>query len=78
MTGFMATVAFVFLLVQSPSAMRHAFYETFLHFHIAAAAIALAGVWFHLKGRPQQLMTYGVIALWAFEVSFELYLPNLC
>jgi hypothetical protein len=49
--------------------MRHAFYETFLHLHIAAAAIALAGVWFHLKGRPQQLMTYGVIALWGFEVS---------
>jgi hypothetical protein len=68
MTGFIAVVAFTFLLISSPSAVRHAFYETFLHLHIAAAAIAVAGVWIHLKGMPQQYMMYGVVGLWAFEV----------
>jgi hypothetical protein len=70
--GFMAVVAFVWLLVASPSAIRHAFYDTFLHLHIAAAAIAVAGVWMHLKGRPQQLMLYGVVALWSFERTYRL------
>ncbi|KAF2745293.1 hypothetical protein M011DRAFT_495746 [Sporormia fimetaria CBS 119925] len=72
MTGFIATVAFVFLLLQSPSVMRHAFYETFLHFHIAAALLAVVGVWIHLKDRPQQLILYGVVAVWAFERAYRL------
>ena len=67
MTGFIATVAFVFLLIQSPSAIRHAFYEVFLHCHIIGAAVALGGLWIHLKERPQQLMLYGVVALWVME-----------
>ena len=71
MTGFIAVVAFTFLLIASPSAVRHAFYETFLHLHIAAAAIAVAGVWIHLKGMPQQYMMYGVVGLWVFEVSIR-------
>lgn len=71
MTGFIGTVAFVFLLIQSPSPVRHAFYEVFLHGHIVGAAIAVGGVWVHLDGRPQQLMMYGVVALWVFEVCIE-------
>lgn len=68
-----ATVAFTFLLIQSPSAVRHSFYEVFLHMHIIAAAIAVAGVWIHLNGRPQQLMMYGVVSLWVFEVSLNAF-----
>ena len=58
-----------FLLVQSPGAIRHAFYETFLHFHIAGAALAIGGVWLHLNNKDQQTMVYGVVALWATEVG---------
>ncbi|KAF2477030.1 uncharacterized protein BDR25DRAFT_321548 [Lindgomyces ingoldianus] len=72
MTGFIGTVCFVFLLIQSPSAVRHAWYETFLHFHFIAAATAVGAVWVHLKQRPQQYLLYGVVALWAFERTYRL------
>jgi predicted ferric reductase len=67
MTGFIGTVAFTFLLLQSPSPVRHSFYEVFLHGHIVGAALALGAVWVHLKERPQQFMLYGVVAIWAAE-----------
>jgi predicted ferric reductase len=47
--------------------VRHSFYEVFLHGHIIGAALALGAVFVHLKARPQQLMLYGVIAIWAIE-----------
>ncbi|KAF2712970.1 hypothetical protein K504DRAFT_368830 [Pleomassaria siparia CBS 279.74] len=72
LSGFIGTIAFVFLLIQSPGPIRHAFYDTFLHFHIAGAALAVAGVWVHLKGRPQQLMLYAVVGLWAGERAVRL------
>ncbi|KAF2680286.1 hypothetical protein K458DRAFT_311993 [Lentithecium fluviatile CBS 122367] len=71
-TGLMGTVAFTFLLIQSPSAIRHAFYESFLIGHIIGAAIAVAGVWIHLNNRHQQQMVYGVVALWVMERSWRL------
>lgn len=67
MTGFIGLVAFTWMLIQSPSPVRHSFYEVFLHGHIAGAALALGAVWVHLKERPQQHMLYGVVALWAME-----------
>lgn len=67
MTGFIGTVAFTFLLLQSPSPVRHAAYEVFLHGHIVGAALALGAVWVHLDQRPQQMMLYGVVAIWAAE-----------
>ncbi|OSS50819.1 hypothetical protein B5807_04393 [Epicoccum nigrum] len=67
MTGFIGTVAFTFLLLQSPSPVRHAAYEVFLHGHIVGAALALGAVWVHLDKRPQQMMLYGVVAIWAAE-----------
>ncbi|EAT80746.2 hypothetical protein SNOG_11702 [Parastagonospora nodorum SN15] len=66
------TCAFVFLLIQSPSPVRHSFYEVFLHGHIAGAALALGAVWVHLKERPQQFMLYGVLALWVMERTIRL------
>lgn len=65
------TVAFVFLLIQSPSPVRHSFYEVFLHGHIVGAALALGAVWVHLKDREQQLMLYGVIAVWVMERTWR-------
>jgi len=67
-TGLMGTVAFTFILIQSPGALRHAYYETFLIGHIIGAAVAIAGVWIHLNGRHQQQMIYAVVAIWVFEV----------
>jgi hypothetical protein len=73
MTGFIATVAFVFLLIQSPSPVRHSFYEVFLHGHIVAAAIAVGGVWVHLEGMKHQRMMYGVVALWVMERAWRFF-----
>ncbi|KAF2805070.1 uncharacterized protein BDZ99DRAFT_490707 [Mytilinidion resinicola] len=67
MTGTIGTVALVFLLLHSPSTVRHAFYETFLTMHILVAALSIGALWFHLKTMPQQRILYGVIALWVFE-----------
>ncbi|KAH8708564.1 ferric reductase [Phaeosphaeriaceae sp. PMI808] len=73
MAGFIGTCAFVFLLIQSPSPIRHSFYEVFLHGHIIGAALALGAVWVHLEGRPQQFMLYGVLSLWVMERSLRFY-----
>ncbi|KAL6704119.1 hypothetical protein ACN47E_008782 [Coniothyrium glycines] len=78
MTGFIGTVAFVFLLIQSPSPVRHSFYEVFLHGHIAGAALAVGAVWVHLKERPQQQMLYGVVALWVLERSIRFARLLIC
>ncbi|KAJ9668232.1 hypothetical protein H2201_001662 [Coniosporium apollinis] len=72
MTGTIGTLAFLALLFQSPSVLRHAFYETFLHVHIALAGLAVGAVWIHLKTLPQQRILMGVIALWAMERSLRL------
>lgn len=73
MTGFIGTVAFVFLLIQSPSVVRHSFYEVFLHGHIVAAAIAVGAVWVHLDGMKVQRVMYGVVALWSMERAWRLF-----
>lgn len=69
-TGTIATAAFLLILFQSPSAIRHAFYETFLTVHIIMAAVAVAGVWVHLKApkrKAQQAMVWWVVAIWSIE-----------
>lgn len=74
LTGTIGTAAFVFLLFHSPSAIRHAFYETFLTMHILVAALAVGAVWVHLKELPQLRILYGVVAVWAFERAARLIL----
>ncbi len=76
--GFIGTVSFVFLMLHSPSPVRHAFYEVFLHGHIAAAGLALGAVWVHLKDRSTQFMLYGVVALWAMERAWRFARLILC
>lgn len=71
------TVAFTFLLIQSPSVLRHAFYETFLAGHIVAAVIAVMGVYYHLKLKPElvEYLKYIliVIAIWSYERIFRIF-----
>ncbi|CAG8887966.1 unnamed protein product [Penicillium egyptiacum] len=68
-TGLVAACAFALLLVHSPFPIRHAFYETFLHLHIATAATAFIFLWIHLDGRRAQGFLLGAIILWAVERS---------
>ncbi|KAI9814227.1 MAG: hypothetical protein M1827_003393 [Pycnora praestabilis] len=67
--GVVGTFAALFILVQSPSAVRHAFYETFLHLHQLAAFIIILGVYMHLQlGKlPQVPYIHLVVALWVLD-----------
>lgn len=67
-TGFIGTVAMVAILLQASSILRHAFYETFLHLHIALAILSIVGIWIHLDGLPAKGYLKAVIVLWAAEV----------
>lgn len=73
MTGLISTVAFVALLIQSPSAIRHAFYETFLHLHIALAVLSFVGLWMHLAEFPQQTLLKAAIVAWIFDRSLRFW-----
>ena len=55
------------IILTSWGAFRHAFYETFLHIHIALVALVMAALWNHLEDRPQMAYLKAVIALWAVE-----------
>ncbi|PWW75021.1 hypothetical protein C7212DRAFT_282248 [Tuber magnatum] len=72
--GFTSVVCFLFLILHSPSALRHAFYETFLVLHIMAAALAVIALYYHLafKGYPSLRHVKIVIALWAFDRGLRL------
>ena len=67
-TGLIGTIAFTLILFQSPSMVRHAFYEVFLHTHIVLAAVATGGGWIHLNelASLQQLLLIA-ICFWALE-----------
>lgn len=67
--GLVATIAMVVILFQSPSAIRHAFYETFLHLHQLLAFAAILGIFVHsIKGHlPQQNYINWMISLWIME-----------
>ncbi|CAG8234733.1 unnamed protein product [Penicillium salamii] len=72
LTGFVAAVAFTALLLHSPSPVRHAFYETFLHLHIAIAAVCMGFLWVHLNGYAAQTYLLATIILWALERATRL------
>jgi predicted ferric reductase len=71
-TGLVAAVAFVALLVHSPSPIRHAFYETFLHLHFAIAAVSMGFLWVHLNGLAAQTYLLAAVILWALERATRL------
>lgn len=67
--GALGILSMIFLISHSPSPIRHAFYETFLHLHQLAAALAAIGVYIHLDADalPQRPWVHLVAALWLFE-----------
>ncbi|KAL8818769.1 MAG: hypothetical protein Q9223_002671 [Gallowayella weberi] len=66
-TGLIATAAFIAILLQSSAALRHAFYETFLHVHIALIVLSLVFLWKHLENTLPQKYLLIVIFIWAAE-----------
>lgn len=72
--GLVGTVSMVFLCLHSPSPLRHAFYETFLHLHRLAALAALIGVYVHLDidSLPQRPWLKAIFCIWPLEHSFRL------
>lgn len=57
----------VTIVLTSFTAFRHAFYETFLHLHIALVSLILAALWIHLAGLPQLNYLKAVIAVCIIE-----------
>lgn len=67
--GFIGTLFMVLLLLHTPSPIRHAFYETFLHLHQLFALMAILGVYFHidLDNLPQKPWLQFMVSMWALE-----------
>ena len=54
-------------MLHSPSPIRHAFYETFLHAHFIIAAFSFGFLWVHLNGKISQTYLLAAVILWALE-----------
>ncbi|OOF92021.1 hypothetical protein ASPCADRAFT_153320 [Aspergillus carbonarius ITEM 5010] len=65
--GLMCIVAMVIIFLQSPSPIRHAFYETFLYFHIALACVGVAFLWNHVYRYSCRYYLYATVAFWALQ-----------
>jgi hypothetical protein len=65
MTGTIATLTLLVILIQSSSVIRHAFYELFIHLHIALIILALLFLWFHLDGFPKRNYLLAAVIAWA-------------
>ncbi|KAJ5758803.1 hypothetical protein N7520_005959 [Penicillium odoratum] len=72
--GLVGTCALVALLLHSPSPIRHAFYETFVHLHFALAAVFMGFLWVHLNGMASQNYLLAAIILWALERATRLFI----
>ncbi|CAG8935918.1 unnamed protein product [Penicillium salamii] len=65
--GLIAILGFLFIVLQSLSPARHAFYELFLHLHIALALMSFIALWYHLKNLLQQQVLLGTLILWGLD-----------
>ena len=67
--GLVAIIAMIAIFIQTPSPIRHAFYEVFLHLHQVLAISALIGIYRHanIASLPQKLMMDVIVAIWAAE-----------
>lgn len=61
------------IILTAFTAFRHAFYETFLHIHIALVSLILAALWIHLDGLKEMKYLKVVIALWVIERLLRLF-----
>ena len=73
LTGLIGLSAFVTIFFQAPSIVRHAFYETFLHIHIALALTAVGVLWVHLEGLPSQSMLLVALIMWVIERAVRIF-----
>jgi hypothetical protein len=64
MTGTIATLTLLVILIQTSSAIRHAFYEIFIHLHAALIILALVFLWFHLTGFSQRNYLLAAVIAW--------------
>ena len=67
--GLAAAIALLVIMVQSPGAIRHAFYEFFLFTHQILAIVVLGATAAHidLHNLPQKPIIYTIIGIWASE-----------
>ncbi|EPS41877.1 hypothetical protein H072_4164 [Dactylellina haptotyla CBS 200.50] len=67
--GTISTCAMIFLLLQSPSIIRHAFYEVFLTLHILGAVLVVVTLYYHLQLIHNKWLLHLQVAigLWAAE-----------
>lgn len=73
--GLVGTVAMGIIMLQAPSIIRHAFYETFLHIHQCLAIASIVGVKVHVRigVLPGEAYIDWVIAIWVLERSARLF-----
>ncbi|KAF2484250.1 ferric-chelate reductase [Neohortaea acidophila] len=74
LTGTIGIGAFIVILFQSPSVVRHAFYETFLHVHILLVLFSVVVIWLHLEGCTQQTLLIAAVVCWVVERLIRVYL----
>lgn len=60
----------IVIAIEASSLLRHAFYETFLHLHIALAILTILALWYHIVGLPAHKYLLVAIVAWALEVRF--------
>ncbi|KAL8688086.1 MAG: hypothetical protein Q9218_005911 [Villophora microphyllina] len=66
-TGLVATIAMVAIVLQASAALRHAFYEAFLHLHIALVILTTVFLWKHLENTHPQKYLLAMIIIWVVE-----------
>ena len=75
--GTIGGLAFVLLMLHSPSVLRHAFYETFLHIHQMLVIVAIVGVWIHLRllEENKALLNFCIAAVlcWVIERALRFF-----
>lgn len=64
MAGMIAVLALLVILIQSSSALRHAFYETFVHLHVVLVILVLVFLWFHLDGFSPRSYLLATVIVW--------------
>lgn len=73
LTGTIGSCAVLLMLLQSPSVIRHAFYEVFLGVHFLLAATAVVTIWMHLKGLAQQHLLKAAVIFWLIERAIRFW-----
>ena len=73
--GTVSLIAMLIILIQAPSAIRHAFYEVFIHLHRFLAFFALLGLYLHAKlgDLPQVPFVVFIILIWAYDWILRLF-----